>query len=84
MNIIEDAVRRNMVRFLVQKAIFCPWSGEVLDYRTCVVMVDTDGDPVAVMSQSAWTQILSIMEQNNLTMEQAFPLGHRVDPTTVK
>ena len=80
---IEKKMRQELVRYLVQKTIFCPWKGTVLDMRTCVVMVDTDGDPAAVMSQEAWQTILTVMEQNNLPWEKAFPNGHRVDPTTV-
>lgn len=51
---METMIRKQMVKGMVQRAIFCPYSGEVLDVRTCVVLVDRDGDPAHVMSPTAW------------------------------
>ena|GEM_PF-5159611 len=52
---IVDVVRVEMVRGLVGRQITCAVTGEVLDYRTCVVLVDPQtGDPVNVVSQAGW------------------------------
>jgi hypothetical protein len=53
---VRDAVVRNMITFKVQKAIFCPVNGKVLDIRTCVAVVggpDND-DVLGVMSPEGW------------------------------
>jgi hypothetical protein len=78
MSTLQETVHREMVRHLVSKAITCPLTGAVLDVRSCVVLVDSDGDPVYVMSQTAWTL---------LTPEQVAALqakGFVVDPATVR
>jgi hypothetical protein len=55
---VRDAVVRNMITFRVQKDIFCPVTGQVLDIRTCVAVVggpDND-DVLAVVSPEGWQQ----------------------------
>lgn len=52
MNMIESIVRDGMITFLVQKQIFCPVTGNLLDRDTCAVMHDADGDPVQVFDPS--------------------------------
>lgn len=53
-NTIQDQMLRELVRFLVSKAITCPYAGYVLDVRTCVVINGTDGLPAVVISPEAW------------------------------
>ena len=50
-------VRRSLVRHLVGRVIFCPATGEALDADTCVVLVDSDGDPAMVLSQKGWANV---------------------------
>jgi hypothetical protein len=47
---IREHVHAQLVRHLVMRDIMCPITGEVLDVRTCVVVLDQDGDPAAVFS----------------------------------
>ncbi len=47
---LKTKMHTEMIRFLVQRAIICPATGKVLDYRTCAVLLDADGDPHAVFS----------------------------------
>ena len=54
---LEIILRNEMVKYLVQKTILCPGTGEVLDVRTCVILNDADGDPVAVLSPTGWARI---------------------------
>jgi hypothetical protein len=60
---LETKMRTELIKFLVQKHIFCPFSeafglpSRVLDVRTCVVILDPDGDPKSVMSPEAWEHI---------------------------
>lgn len=54
---LTSILRRNMIRHLVQKTIFCPTTGQILDVRTCVVVNDRDGDPHAVLSPEGWASI---------------------------
>ncbi len=37
-----------LIKMLVQRHIFCPLTGNLLDIRTCVVVLDKDGDPAHV------------------------------------
>jgi hypothetical protein len=47
---LQEHVRAELVRYLVSRAITCPITGDVLDVRTCAVVLDADGDPAAVFS----------------------------------
>ncbi|MBF4592042.1 hypothetical protein [Curtobacterium sp. VKM Ac-1395] len=53
-NTIQDVLRRELVRYLVSKAITCAYTGRALDVRTCVVINGTDGDPAIVISPEAY------------------------------
>lgn len=57
MSTLAETVRDEMIRYLVSKAIACPKTGAILDVRTCVVINDNDGDPLAVLSPEGWAQI---------------------------
>ena len=82
---LQDTVRRNMVKFLVSKAITCPRTGEVLDARTAVVFVDSDGDPAAVMSQDGYTEFANEATAVGTSPDARLAhLGLTVDPLTVK
>lgn len=80
MSELTKSVHRHLVRFLVSKAIFCSRTGEVLDYRTCVVLLDRDGDPAVVLSQQGWADIVA--EGNDALLEKS--AGLVPDPATVK
>lgn len=56
---IEDAVRKQLVAFIVQRQIFCPITNAVLDVRTCKWLVDKNGDPAYVMSPEAYDAVAS-------------------------
>lgn len=84
-NHLQDTVRRNMVTFLVSKAITCPRTGEVLDARNCVVFVDSDGDPAAVMSQDGYTEFANEATAVGTSPDARLAhLGLTVDPLSVK
>lgn len=48
MNALRNKFHTEMIRSLVSKTMICPITGELLDYRTCSVIVDSDGDPALV------------------------------------
>lgn len=77
---LQDTVRRNMVDYLVGRTLTCPNTGEVLDRRTVVVLVDSDGDPAAVISQQGWANVVEV--GNEALLEKT--AGLKVDPSTVK
>lgn len=56
---IEQHVDRQMVLYIVQRNIFCPVTGAVLDIRTCKWFVDSDGDPAYVLSPEAYDAAVS-------------------------
>lgn len=72
--------RAQLTRALVQRAIFCPVNGAVLDVRDCVVFVDRDGDPAAVVSPTGYQQLV---DQNPERLETLAKTGITVDQTTI-
>lgn len=54
---LQTQIHREMVRGLVQKQITCTVTGDVLDVRTCIVLVDRDGDPRHVLSPAGWKKL---------------------------
>lgn len=79
MSSLQEVVHREMVRSLVSQSITCPRTGEVLDVRTCVVLLDRDGDPARVVSQHGWSMI---DEPTRTLLQKAH--GLTVDPATVR
>ena len=79
---LQSVVRRNMVVSLVQRHMFCPVTRNVLDVRKCVVLVDKDGDPAAVLSQAGWAEIVSGNLPDTLAAVESMSLT--VDPETVR
>lgn len=79
---LQAKMHRELIRYLVARAIICPVTGEVLDMDTCVVFLDTDGDPCLVLSQGGYTALSTdrpdvlvlLCEQKSMTL----------DPATVK
>ncbi len=52
-------VRGQMVKHLVQRTIFCPVDGSVMDVRDVVVWLDRDGDPASVCSPTGYRRLLA-------------------------
>lgn len=78
-NIVEDHVRRELVRMLVSRTMTCPRTGALLDMRDCVVLLDSDGDPAYVLSQKGWAQIVEEGSDELLRVQS----GLVPDPATV-
>ncbi len=57
MSDIRTTVQAMLIRALVQRHIFCPLTGKVLDERTCTVILDSDGDPHMVLDPSIGYQV---------------------------
>lgn len=49
---MRDIMDRENIRALVARDITCQQTGKVLDKRTCLVVRDSDGDPIAVLDPS--------------------------------
>lgn len=78
-------MRQALLKALVQRAITCPRTGEVLDIRTVVVFVDSDGDPAAVMSQAGYAEFAAECKAVGTTADARLAhLNLTVDPATVK
>ena len=65
---IENILRQNLVKYLVQRHMFCPISGDVLDVRTCVVILDSDGDPFEVISPRGYRNLRDLAERKGVAM----------------
>lgn len=57
---VQEVVDRMMVKYIVQRQIFCPVTKEVLDVRTCKWFVDADGDPAYVLSAKAYDAAVAV------------------------
>lgn len=79
----EQTIRQNFVKFLVQQKIFCPITGDVLDVRTCVVILDADGDPAGVISPAAYRRIAEMAEDRGLEPSFALAEGNTFDENTL-
>lgn len=80
MSDIQTHIRAALVRHLVQKTIVCPQTEEVLDVRTCVVILDADDDPRSVLSQAGWKKA----EAQLMKLDGFVHGGWHVDTSTVK
>jgi hypothetical protein len=76
MSTLTNEIYREIVLGLVQRAIWCPITNEVLDYRTCTVAYDEDGDPVAVYAPN----IREVLGPDRLRQVQAN--GYTLRPST--
>ena len=63
MNTFTDQIRNNYIKYLVQRQIWCPITQEdILDVRTCVVILDGNGDPETVYSPAGWKFLVDLMD----------------------
>lgn len=51
---LEKHMREQLKLHLIQRAIFCPISGRSLDVRSCITLLDEDGDPAYVLHAAGW------------------------------
>lgn len=79
----EEKMRANLVQFIVQRQIFCTLTQEVLDVRTCVVVLDTDGDPHAVFSPNGYRRIVEIAERTGVDPIDTLAPGFTWDQSTI-
>lgn len=57
---IQQFLEKQLVLYIVQRDIFCPITGAVLDVRTCKWFVDADGDPAVVVAAEAYDAAVSV------------------------
>lgn len=75
-------MERELIKYIVGRQITCMRSGEILDYRTCVVLRDADGDPSMVLSQSGWKSLVAINPET--ITERLASVNLTVDESTIK
>lgn len=69
---IQKTVDKQMLRYIIQRQITCPITGEVLDIDTACYFVDRDGCPAYVLSPEAYRasvdhpRIVSALEDKGL------------------
>ena len=78
---LETKMRRELLRYIISKQIFCPLTGQVLDLDECVVILDSDNDPVAAFSQEGWQKALDVAAQDPSV--RILREGLHVDESTV-
>lgn len=51
---LERKLEKELIKYLVQKQMFCKVTGDILDYRTCICIEvnDKDGKPIALSAVS--------------------------------
>lgn len=78
---LETHMRDQLRLMLVQRAIFCPVSGEVMDVRTCITINDVDDDPEVVLSPAGWDALVA---GDGALPQRLADAGHSVtDPRAV-
>lgn len=75
---LQQHMRAQLKLSLVQRHIFCPVSGDVMDVRTCVTVLDKDGDPNMVLSPAGWDAI------RDESLPKLLAAGYTVDDPRVK
>lgn len=80
-NPLEDQMRKALLRSIVQRQIFCQLTGDLLDIRTCVVVLDSDGDPTAVFSPKGYQWIMDAAKGRD--PQTILAPGNTFDPTTI-
>lgn len=70
---LKDIVRDQLKRHLIGRRITCDVTGEVLDIRTAVFIVDRDGDPAIPVSPAGWDQ------RKELMLEGLLARGYSID-----
>ena len=46
------SVKQNMVTYMVQRDIFCRYTGKILDASRCAVLIDPAGNPEGVFHEA--------------------------------
>jgi hypothetical protein len=79
MSVIPDRIlARELLRYAVQRQIFSPYGGEVLDVSRAVLIDGTDhGGRMSIMSAAEYDKVLASLTASGTTLEGAF--GHEVD-----
>ncbi len=55
---LRDKLEHDLYAWLVGKAMFCPYGGQVLDIRTAVVVEEADGiKTLGIFSPETWAVI---------------------------
>lgn len=60
---LELHLRREMIKFAVQRAIFCPFTQVTLDCRTAVVIETADDKYLGVVSPEAWASMADTVRE---------------------
>lgn len=76
---LRKKLDRDLRRWLVGHQITCPRTGEVLDIRHAVFVMDPDGAPHMAMSQRGWSQVVAEGSVPELAKH-----GFRADLATIK
>lgn len=76
---LTQILRRNLLLYIVQRQMFCVITGDVLDVDTCVVVLDSDGDPHAVFSPNAYRRMLD----TGVSPDKFLTPGFTFDPATL-
>lgn len=80
----QEKMRGELLKYLVGRIMHCARTGEVLDFRTCVVFVDTDGDPSYAISQRAWREVSEQYGGSDEAAAKMARVGQFLDRSTFK
>lgn len=76
---LPEHLDHRLRRWLVSRQMSCPRTGEVLDIRHAVFVMDPEGDPRMAMSQRGWAQVVAEGSVPELARH-----GFRADLATIK
>ncbi len=77
---LRKQLDRNLRKYMIGQTLgTCPRTGDMIDIRTAVFVLDPKGDPYMAMSQRGWAEVVKSGVVPSLANE-----GYRVDLATVK
>jgi len=75
---LDDVLARELLKYAVQRQIFSPYGGDLLDMRRAVLIDGTDhGGRMNIMTAADYDKVLASLTAQGLSLEGAF--GHEVD-----
>ncbi|QGJ95230.1 hypothetical protein QDA11_gp10 [Microbacterium phage Jayden] len=71
---LVEHMRDTLRLYLVQRAIFCPVTGQVLDIRTARFVLDSNGDPHLALSPDAAEKIEASLAAGEPALREGYTL----------
>jgi hypothetical protein len=72
-NSLDNMLQKNIIRYAVQKQMFCPNTGNILDYRSCIYVEVFEGNKLIEGKVFSPLLVEKLTEINKLLTERLSP-----------